>query len=468
MKPMSNEDSNEINKKFGNKLFEMYKASSSGTDFQKKVELDTSNRKLDNSSDGDTPSDDEEGCYADVVQRYSNLKRQANPTDEVKRQIRDIEKKFPELVVSSDKPLTEQAVDLKKQINEENDANFAFYKTSIDKVTASVQTLQDHFGTQIQNLTDIVTNMKREQTQKFKEASQKVAQESQNEDVEKKYEYHYKEGSYTSNGETKQYTIAQVGVNWGKDLKKYANDPDMAIMQLRNYISFHINKQYGGWGRITSIVVRDQRLIINNTCFMPLIRPEDVTPEVFPIDSLQYIKNGALASFFNWKYLRKMSHLTILDIDDSTLYLTWIADDIGVGRRAGLSTIFKYIPSLETFILGGDVCNRDEEHTEAGRRIKEKLGAGRRKFNLFDGYKLDWYRASDGIQHYTVNNLVNYANNRGDKHFVRFTCGIITRGALATIGTAFNALSHLAGGIAKGVKSVFTDATTPVTEEDMY
>ena len=56
---------------------------------------------------------------------------------------------------------------------------------------------------------------------------------------------------------------------------------------------------------------------------------------------------------------------------------------------------------------------------------------------------------------------------RGDKGILRFTGGVIGRGAIALVSTTANAAVHVTKGLFSVVKETFKAATTPITESDL-
>ena len=115
----------------------------------------------------------------------------------------------------------------------------------------------------------------------------------------------YRKNSCESQGRSIEYSVALKKVNWGEAINKNSNSIMDSIEYLSSFLTNAIRDSYGGWGRITEIIVRDQHLIINRTCFFPVIDQKSINPALFPIDTVDYIKEGAIASFFDWGIDRK-------------------------------------------------------------------------------------------------------------------------------------------------------------------
>lgn len=274
----------------------------------------------------------------------------------------------------------------------------------------------------------------------------------------------YKSGCYT-NAQGKEVQIKKEiePVDWGEVLSKKASSPDEAIERLRSFITFSIRKKYGNWSRIKSIVVRSEQLIINDTMYVPAIEKKYINSEIFPVDTIDYIQNGCIAQFFNWEYLKSMSNLYSLDIDDVNFYTSTVGADLKIGRRIGVGTVFNTCHSLEVLTLGSETVTREKLLTKESVPIKEKVNVSKRFWNFNDGYKLNICKGTNGLQDFTLNNLKNYATNRGNKGLFRYCLGTMARATLFAGAGVANLASHLAW----GVKNLFSTAMTPVTEEDL-
>lgn len=274
----------------------------------------------------------------------------------------------------------------------------------------------------------------------------------------------YKSGCYTdAQGKEVQVKKELEAVDWGEILSKEANSTDEAVERLRSFISFSIKKKYGGWGRIKSIVIRSEQLIINDTMYVPVIEKKHINSDVFPVDTLDYIQNGCIAQFFNWVNLKKMSNLYSLDIDDTNFYTSTVGADLGVGRRIGVTTAFNICHNLDVLTLGSKTVTREQLTTKESVPIKEQVNISKRFWNFNDGYKLDICKGTNGLQDFTLNNLKNYATSRGNKGLFRYCVGTMARATLFAGAGVANLASHLAW----GVKNLFSTAMTPVTEEDL-
>lgn len=292
------------------------------------------------------------------------------------------------------------------------------------------------------------------------------AEQKGSEDVE---QMSYQRCKCTSGGKTIEYKTATESVDWGnyfKSAKTEAKDaPATNLSLLSDFITAQIERYYGGWGRIKSIIVRSQQLIINNVCYKPAIDQSIIgNADYFPLDIADYLSEGAMAGVFDWGKLRKMTGLTTLDIDDIDFYLTTVLGDLGVGRRGGLTTIFKAVPNLYTFILAGKEIGVDEQHTEKTFSIKRELARHRKFLKFSDGFEINVRKGTNWGWNWSAGNFKRYCENRGNRGLLRFGVGVLGRAALAGTLGILNIASHIGGMF---TDFIFRDAITDVSMEDV-
>lgn len=273
----------------------------------------------------------------------------------------------------------------------------------------------------------------------------------------------YAKDACTSQGQSFSYNVVYEKVDWGAYIKDKSGSVVESVEKLVSFITNAVNKNYGGWGRITEIIVRDQHLIINRTCFRPVLDPSTIESGAFPIDSVDYLKDGALASFFDWGMLRHMRNLHVIDIDDMSFYEYCIGDRLKCGRRIGVSTLFNLCKSLDVLILAGDEVTRDSLYTKQSTPVKQKL-ATHKRFSLFsDGYKIEVCKNTNDFASWTFGNMKNYACNRGDRGLFKYCCGVTARAGLAGVAGVLNLGTHLVGGI----RDIFKEAMKPIDPSDV-
>lgn len=456
---------------------------SSGAEFSKRLETTSANNRIDAKDDGAKPvvAEDKEryqnvqANYASLLNKFANAQDEKTAND-LLTVIQSTEKDYPGIENSDglDKILDDLCKgnpvaglayaesELNKQRKTTDDT---YFKNEEERRAATTQDINEHFSdtkfSSDGNLFDSVKSyLSKPESKIFAEFKQKAAQA----DTPDNSELHYHQSTFTSNGKTVTYEQYAQNVNWGSLISKMNGTPEQNIEKLRRFVTKQVYDYFGGWSRFQSIVIRDQQIIVNNVCYMPLVGQEYLKDgSVFPIDTLDYLKHGCIARCFDWSVLTKMHNLTLFDVDDRDIYMNDIANAIGCNRNMGLSSIFNAVPSLEVVIIAGDSVAREKLHTEEARVVKEKLSAYKRFTNFSDGYKLNICKGTNGLQDFTLNNLKNYATNRGNKGLFRYCLGTMARATLFAGAGVANLASHLAW----GVKNLFSTAMTPVSEEDL-
>lgn len=268
----------------------------------------------------------------------------------------------------------------------------------------------------------------------------------------------YKNSEYKNiDGKMVKYKLISKKMDWGSG---FGDDPYTGLCRK---ITETIKEKYGGWGRIHSIVVRDQQLVINDVCYMPLLDNSVIETCNFPLDTVDYIRSGAIAQFFDWSTIREMESLYSLDFDDTGFFITTVADGVGLSRRIEADSLFRVNKSLMIIVIAGNILRRDERVTTSRKHIERDISTKRHFMNFSDGYKIDIYANTNGFQNYTFGNLKNYATNRGNKGLLRFTGGVFARAGIAAVGGVLNAGVHLVGGVFQMLKG----SVTGVTENDI-
>lgn len=287
----------------------------------------------------------------------------------------------------------------------------------------------------------------------YKRAAKNTREGKENERNEKIY---YKSCVLSDyNGNEKSYKVVKCDCSYLANIFEKDN-PMYNIAILRKALTREVEKMVGSWGRVREIYVRSEQLIINGVQCIPTI-PSSFRSS-FPFDTAELIENGCFASLFDWSVLKSMSNMYMLDIDDEYLFRTAVADGVGLSRRIGVKSLFKFCKRIEHLIINGvDLCSEDSEV-----EMKKRLAKGKHFDNLFDGFEFDLYAGTGGIRSWTANNFRNYANSRGNKGLLRYICGMGALGTVAVAGFIPDAVAHLGGGLIKGIASFWKAGTTPV------
>lgn len=425
---------------FSSRVDALLEGSSSGRDFQNNVELDISNSRLDRECDGADVTDDETMNqilpeYVSAADKYKNSS--GVEAGQYLNQLRGMENEHPRFL--------NYYIDLPEQKSfEKAVAETEDNKAQTDKIY--FKTTEERKPVDLQGIWNFCKNLR---DHAFGECAKEAAQSAwvDTDDIA------YSSNTYKSNGKLVGYKVYSQKVDWGSQLANGGGSLTKNIEKLRKFVSEQVIGLFGGFARISSIVVRSDQLIINNVCYCPMVDPALLRDaSVFPLDVHEYIRNGYIAPLFDWSCLKRMSRLALLDIDDTDFYVSVVASDIGVGRRAGLSTIFNVVPSLVTFILGGSAVKAEEQHTEKGRVVKEKIATHKRFTNMSDSLKLDVYECTGALQALAFNNLRSYVRNKGNRGIIRLLGGVALRGAVAGGAGVLNLGVHLVGSVCEAFK----------------
>lgn len=283
----------------------------------------------------------------------------------------------------------------------------------------------------------------------------------------------FKRDTCMVNGKPTEFTRVMQIPNWEMDLKDCLSNDDRAYNfdQIRTKITQSLYDYYGGFTRFNTIVVSGYQLIINGSCYMPKLSGAVI--EKFPFDTIDYIKNGCIAPFFDWGYLHKMKNLTMLSFDDMDFVMSYVASDLGVGRDFNPLGLFKVCKSLNTLEIAGDVVtypfdtqDTPEEVKNSARNIQSDAEYVSRFDKAYNVYTDKVCGTAGSVRKWTVNNLVNYANNRGNKNIFMYTGGILARTALSAVAGTGELALRATGGIVKGITNIVKGAVHEVKSRD--
>lgn len=258
---------------------------------------------------------------------------------------------------------------------------------------------------------------------------------------------------------------------WTLDLQDCVTNDDKArnFDQVRTKITEEIVNYFGGFNRIQKIYVNSLQLVINDVIYTPLL--SDTILARLPFDSADYVKNGYLAPLFDWGYLTKMSSLSVLSVDDFDFAMQNIGSDLGKGRDFKPMSLFNTCKNLTYLELGVEVITyplntEDEKTAEAIKNVEEEA----HRYGRFDAMYTQCYEKVGnilgGVRGWTVNNLKDYANNRGNKGIFKYTGGLLARAGVSAVAGTVELGVKGVGYLLRGIGRTLKDATTPVTLED--
>lgn len=258
-------------------------------------------------------------------------------------------------------------------------------------------------------------------------------------------------GVVNINGKELNYKLARRAVDWGRDLSDNSEAFAENLALLRGRVTRDVYHQFGGWTNIKDITIVGSQLIINGVMYVPVIQKE--YHKRLPLDTRDYLLNGCLAPLFDFSNLSHMKSLGSFYCDDLDFYVQNIADDIGRSRRIGCSTLFYICPKLQRVTIGTDTVTREELNKPESLTLKERIRERKRVVNLLDGYKLDVYAGTNGLQGFMFSSLKNYASHRGNKGLLKFCGGTLALTGLTAVAGVVNFGAHFVGGMFKTAKA---------------
>lgn len=270
-----------------------------------------------------------------------------------------------------------------------------------------------------------------------------------------------------------------------EDYCKYGSSKEEGLVYIQRAYMHGIEKNFRP---IKSLIFTGTKTIVNGVEYK-LDIPKNYAESHLPLSWGAEIMSGNTYVLFKPDMMYKKDVATITEITfDDAKKATEFAQALVSGGRGGVNTFFRIFQSLETLTIGEEVLTREDLNTPKSSKIKEYLSRENRSSSLFDGWRLgsikrsgvdtssttgwkgidgwkpDFYGATDGMQTWSVENIKRYATNRGDKGIIRWGLGLTIRTLPVVAFTAVNLGTHIFGWGAKKVKGTWETATTPVEQ----
>lgn len=283
--------------------------------------------------------------------------------------------------------------------------------------------------------------------------------------------YAYKKDTMVVAGESFTYTRLKEIPKWSEELQDCldTDDKELNLRQLKTKITTELLDYYGGGMNIKTIAVQDYQLVINKVLYMPVLN--DAVLARLPFDSADYIKNGCLAPFFDWKMLTRMQKLYSLSFDNIDIVMQDVAYDLGYGRDFNPLKLFKICSSLSVLDIGGEVVRYPFEDSveckESAKRVVSDAEAYTKYDKMYDSYTTNVCNNLGNFRRWNCSNLVNYAKNRGGKGLFRYSLGVVGRTAGVVASGTLELGARGIGGVFKGIGHVLKNAVTEINDSDM-
>jgi len=274
----------------------------------------------------------------------------------------------------------------------------------------------------------------------------------------------YKRIKYAEHEYSQQPGIAYVGkekLNYRPYFGELSLGTDVANFDnLRKSLTEDVGRAFNGWGRIRRIDVVGEQLIVNNVLYAPTLSPDILS--LLPLDARSYVQGGCFASLFDWSALRSMTGIYSLSFDDASFFVTVVSSDLGLGRRAGISSLFRICRSLDIITICGESVSRDELYTPKSYDAKMRVGKARLYADKTDFFYMSCH-SKESLKDICMDSIRRVMHSRSSK-FIKFL-GIGAIGAAGLVlGTAITAKNVLpyAGRL---LVNMFKDGMRPVEKE---
>lgn len=222
------------------------------------------------------------------------------------------------------------------------------------------------------------------------------------------FEYPQKPGIAFVGKEKLEYKPYFGALELGNDVKNFDD--------LRKSLTEDVRRVFGGWNRIKRIDVVGEQLIVNNVLYAPTLSPDII--DLLPLDCKFYVEGQCYASFFDWGALRKMSGIYSLSFDDTGFFVSVVSSDLGLGRRAGISTLFNICRNLNIVTICGESISRDELYTPKSYDIKARVGKARLYANKLDFFYMSCC-SKESLKNICFGSINSIMRSRSSK-FVKF------------------------------------------------
>lgn len=341
------------------------------------------------------------------------------------------------------------------QINSDGTTNTNVYGYSQDDLMKEMEK-------QNRSLKQKIEEMKAERVRKKEEDAKAQAA------WEKRYKTYYTSSSLSLENLNMNYEHQQKEAVWDEEYKsRMTESPFDNYELLKNYITRDVIQNFGGSNRIQSFFVDDGFIIINGVKYTPMINRAKIDWSLLPADLKRFLEQGAIGYAFNFSRLEKMRNITRLGFTDLAFVRDYVAPDLGLQGRIGVSSFERICPNLVELWLGNDYINYaepdKEKLTQMKYEAKQTMQRERRKFNLLNGYHLNVCGGTQRVQDFAFESVSNYARNRGEKGFLRYACGTVARAGFAGVAGIANFGTHLI----KGIFGALKEGMTPVNPDEI-
>lgn len=180
---------------------------------------------------------------------------------------------------------------------------------------------------------------------------------------------------YTSTfaGQPFKYRRFSEEVHFGRRFERSLNDEDTAksYTSLMAEVMADIEKNYGGWDRVTDLAVVHGVIVINSVSYEPQLPDSYIS--ALPFDVRRAVADGRMAWLFDFGVLKNMRNLANLKFDSTSFVYNKVRKDLRVMSEFKPSTFFKVCKKLLVLDIKGEVLyakdptRRDDMFKRASR-----------------------------------------------------------------------------------------------------
>ncbi len=174
-----------------------------------------------------------------------------------------------------------------------------------------------------------------------------------------------KRTNFSYNGKSIEYSVMSGDISFTQSFSSIQSEDDLA----ENYVNFtkevceDIEKLCGGWGRVTSLAVISDDIIINGVAYKPTLSKEWLAS--LPFDLKIRLADSRYAWVFDFVHLKEMTNLTDLKFDSLSFVRAKVRGDVNLFTALDYGTFFRMCKRLNDIEIAGQHVTRAEYNAKA-------------------------------------------------------------------------------------------------------
>ena len=153
-------------------------------------------------------------------------------------------------------------------------------------------------------------------------------------------------------GQPFQYRRYTENIDFGRRFDRGLSNEDSAqsYLELMNEVSLDIERNFGGWDRISDLAIINGLIVVNNVSYEPKF-PDNYI-ENMPFDVRCALLDGRFAWLFDFSALRSMKNLVNLKFDDVDFVYNKVRKDLHLFSEFKPSVFFRVCKKLMNLQIG--------------------------------------------------------------------------------------------------------------------